>query len=162
MADEPEIAGGEEGGALSRNPNRLRPSELALLRRLRRVPFTQDDCVRVATTVMQAIEDEEANWRTRLGGVRAFTDLERLNIAEAALVIDKGVHPAVVHVDVTSNNSVQVNVEPTTNSRRVEEALALLDAARARALASPDVAPDVLAIHKQPESDGEAKGVPGP
>jgi len=98
--------GGSEGGS-ARNPDRLRPSELALLRRLRRIPFTQEDCIKVATATMDAVESDHP--RTVIAGIKAFAELERLNLAEAALVIDKQVSPTVVNVSTNVNAGIQVN-----------------------------------------------------
>lgn len=112
MSGVPEKSGGEMGGASHYNPNRLRPSELALLRRLRRVPFTDEDCIKVATATMDAIENGK-NHRTRLAGVKAFTSLESLNLKEAELAMDKSV-AAVVPVQV---NVVNVAVEELTDEQ---------------------------------------------
>ncbi len=133
-----EILGGEEGGA-PRNPDHLRPSELLLLRRLAsRFPFTPEDRVRAVGTVNEAIIDGD-NWRTKLGGVRAMAELERLNLAEVGMALGaaKDASPPSTIVNVTQ--AVQVNgIDPTTVARRTEAALALLDAARARRVLASD------------------------
>jgi hypothetical protein len=62
---------------------------------------------------------------------------------------------------VNVNTAVQVNgyVEPTTNAERIREALALLDAARARTLQLPDGAANDP-VHGGAEADAAPKGFP--
>lgn len=175
MSDTPAIVGGEEAGT-TRNPNRLRPSELALIRRAaNRIPFTDEDRLATATTVMEAMRSEDATWRTKLAAVRAFGELERVNLAELALAIgitkeeqdridqlnrerEIAAHIANAKPNVTNNVNI-LHIEPAiTEQGRIEQALALLDAARARGVPIADGAASDK-VHPA-LSDRAADGVP--
>ncbi len=129
-ADE-EKSGGEVGG--TRNPSRLRPSELALLRRMAdRFPFTPEDRIRAVTCVNDAIADTDAGWRTRLGGVKCMGELERINLTEVGAAISAA-------SDAPQITNVSVNVSNTRISIDEFRRLPLED--RLRILRGPVVAP---------------------
>ncbi len=88
----------------------------------------------------------------------ADTINQRREAARKAAKIAKNQQAGTV---VNVNTAVQVNgyVEPTTNAERIREALALLDAARARSLQLPDgTANDP--VHGGAEVDATPKGFP--
>lgn len=118
--DSPEITGGDEGGT-HRNPNRLRPSELALLRRMSgRFPFTQEDRVRAVGRVNDVLASDDSGTRGWLGAVKAMVSMEKINLDEMATLI------AAMKVDEPLSNTVNVNVNTIQiqPSVVVQEALA--------------------------------------
>lgn len=88
MADQPEKSGGEGEGPSSRNPDHLRRSELATLRQMAsRFPFTAEDRIKAVGRVNDIVADDEAGHRAQIAAVRTMAELDRLSLAEVALLL---------------------------------------------------------------------------
>lgn len=122
--DDPESAGGQEGGAPSRNPDRLRPSELALLRRMMsRYPLTQEDRIKAVGRVNDIIADDTAGVRAWLAAIKAMLGMEKINVAELiALIASQKID---VPATVTTNlNVYAINLTPAERVVRLASLLA--------------------------------------
>ncbi len=116
MSDDKELTSGGEEGESTRNPSRLRPSELRLLRRMSdRFPFTQEDRIRAVSSVNEAITGGK-NHRTRLAGVRAMGEMERINLAEVGMIVEKPAAAAgLVANTINVTNNVAAVVQEAAN-----------------------------------------------
>jgi hypothetical protein len=85
---------------------------------------------------MAKVATESDDERNRIAASKVLVAADSVD-ARFQQASDKPDHPSTV-VNVTTAVQVANYVEPTSNARRIEEALALLDSARARALAEPD------------------------
>lgn len=97
---------GEEGGAPSQDGNRLKLSELAVLRQMAsRFPFTPEDRIRAVGFVNDAISSGKA--RLQVAGVKAMVAMENVSLKEVALLIGSQrveVQKAAVNVKVNVTN----------------------------------------------------------
>ncbi len=90
------------------------------------------DRERVVAAVVEMVADENA--KTKLGAAKLVVEMERTNIQAT-----RGTEPGpTVNVGVTVNTLAAAIAQngPTHNADRFKEAMALLDLARARALAA--------------------------
>lgn len=116
MNDEADNPGGEKG-ASSRNPSRLRSSELALLRRVSdRFPFTAEDRIRAVNCINDCVSDPDAGWRNRIAGVKTMAALERINLDEVGMAMDAAPTVAGLTVNQTTVvNQVAATIQAAQN-----------------------------------------------
>jgi hypothetical protein len=149
---------GDEGW----NPNYLRVSEINLLRRVsNRVPFSAEDRICAANAVNDAIRSK--SFRRRMAGVKAFTNLEKVNLDEISVLISakKTVEAA---TGGKGGTSVVVNVGIVQEALRSPKYLEYL---QSRAVGADSDSGDVRQVSEpRPLENGSAPGEdkqrPGP
>ena len=147
--EEPEdtpAEGGDSGGSALV----LRRSEVAVLRRYaNRFNFVDAERQEAVDIVMAQLRNRKLSARHKLSAVKVMADLDKVNLAEVGLLIQaKRLKLEELKPAPQTNTQVNVYVDahvPLTEQGRIAEALAILDAARARAaVEAPKPAADAV------------------